>query len=626
MHPILRQQLKAVLGQPKPEKARLEALVESVHHQYRRYEKELIALERRLADHEAETSRSKWHSQGDEGLRILLDNIKDGIISVDALGRIRSMNVTAERMFGRESAELVGQSLGRLLVIPGTRRESTYLSELSRIRENTQLDLSPSSGVGRRADGRQFPLDLVASATEVAGEKIYVLAIRDISERLEAERALRESEARYRSLVDSAPEAIVVLDPITGNFADANEKALRLLKIGRTALLANGPVDFSPQLQPDGRTSEEAAKACIEAAMNGATDCFEWQHQDAQGELIPCEVRLVKIEFGGRAMVRASIMDIRERKRAERQSAGERTILELIASNAPLEEVLTSIANTVTGIAPGICPALYVLDENFVALQLLAGPGLPETFRDAVGRIRFTELDHQSKSSRPLDETVCMADIGTAQVWAAHRELALRHGFHGCWSAPIRDADGRVLGAFATYLPAEKIALTHHLDLFDRMMQLAGIAIARKRDERALRLSERRYRGTLREGARRRLPGVRRRPVHRLQSRRSCRCSGYDSEAELHRPEASTVRAVRRSTTSAPCSSRRSTARATCATPSCSLRRKDGREIVVLETARTVCDAARQRRRPRGHAVGHHRAQAGRARGAGRRRSAPRSR
>ena len=587
MHPILRQQLQAVLGQPTPEKARLEALVQSVHHQYRSYEKELVALERKLADHEADSSPSGWNGQSDEGLHVLLDNIKDGIISVDALGRIRTMNVTAERMFGRQFAELVGQSLGILLAIPGTRREGDYLKELSRIRESTQLDLSPSTGVGRRADGREFPLDLVASATEVAGRKIYVLAIRDTSERLEAERALRESEARYRSLVDSAPEAIVVLDPITGNFADANEKALRLLRTGRATLLASGPVTFSPPHQPDGRASEEAAQAMIEAAMNGATDCFEWLHQDSRGELIPCEVRLVKIEFGGRAMVRASIMDIRERKRAELQSAGERTILELIAANAPLEEVLVNIARTVTGIVPGVCPALYVLDENSNALQLLAGPDLPETFRDAVARIRFAELDHQSKSARSLDETVCMADIGTAPVWAAHRELAARHGFHGCWSAPIRDADGRVLGAFATYLAAQKLALTHQLELFDRMIRLAGIAIARKRDERALRLSEQRYRGLFEKV----LDGV----YQVSADGRFIACNpslvqmlGYDSEAELMALSGTSdlyadpeEREVLIAALDREGNLRNAELR---------LRRKDGREIFVLENARTIYD------------------------------------
>src|SRR6056297_2487916 len=283
MHPILRQQIRAILGQPGPEKARLEALVQSVHEQYRRFEKELRDLESRLETAERVPVANPLAKEGEAGLQVLLDNIKDGIISVDALGRIRSMNLTAERMFGRQAAELVGQSLGLVMEIPGARREGDYLKELSRVRENTQLDLSPTAGMGRRSDGRSFPLDVVASATEVDGRRIYVLAIRDNSERLEAERALRESEARYRSLVDGAPEAIVLLDPESGKFADANNKALKLLRTSRSRLLESTPAQFSPPQQPDGRPSAEASKRQLEAVLNGSKSCFEWLHRGAPG-------------------------------------------------------------------------------------------------------------------------------------------------------------------------------------------------------------------------------------------------------------------------------------------------------------------------------------------------------
>jgi diguanylate cyclase (GGDEF)-like protein/PAS domain S-box-containing protein len=587
MHPILREQLRAVLGKSSPEKARLEDLVQSVHRQYRRYEKELMTLEGRLGELERRSNGVHWDAQGDAGLRTLLDNIKDGVISVDALGRIRSMNLTAERMFGRQATELRRQSLGVILVVPGTRREGDYLKELSRVRENTQLDLAPTGGVGRRADGREFPVDLVVSSAEIEGRRVFVLAVRDMSERLEAERALRESEIRYRSLVDSAPEAIVVVDPITGCFSDANEKALRLLRTGRATLLSSTPASFSPEFQPDGTSSQQAAQAFIEAAIEGSTDCFEWLHQDSRGELIPCEVRLTRIDFGGRAMVRASIMDIRDRKRSELRSAGERTILERIAGNAPLDEVLLAVAETVTGIAPDVRPAIYVLDELANELELLAGPGLPDDFRNAVGRICFADLVVQSTSSRPLDETVCMADIGTATVWASHRELATAHGLSGCWSAPIRDADGRVLGAFAVYLSAARSPLAHYFDLFDRMIQLTGIAIARKRAERALQISERRYRGLFEKV----LDGV----YQVSADDRFIACNpslvqmlGYDSEAELMAlgstaelyadPE---ERAVLIEALSREGNLRNAELR---------LRRKDGREIFVLENARVVYD------------------------------------
>lgn len=594
MHPILRQQLRDALGGASPDKARLEALVEAVHRQYRSYERELKALEAKVAELERQHTASGLASEGDEGLRVLLDNIKDGVVSTDANGRIRSINATAERMFGREAAELVGRSVTALLVIPGARRESDYLQEVSRVRENTQLDLSSITGTGLRADGREFPIDLVASATEVEGRKVYVLAVRDTSERLEAERALKDSEVRYRSLVDTAPEAIVVLDPKTKRFEDANEKALDLFKCGRARLLASGPDDFSPDRQPDGTQTQAASRARIEAVLAGGEECFEWVHQDATGALIPCEVRLARIEFGGRAMVRASILDIRDRKRAELRAAGERKILERIVANAPLVEVLATAAETITRIVPELHPALYVLEENSSELQLLAAPSLPDDFREAVTRISFSDFE-PSAGSTAAEETVCVADIGTAPTWAAQRELASVHGYAGCWSAPIRDADGRVLGAFAVYLSGRRMALTQYLDLFDRIIQLAGIAIGRKRAERALQLSERRYRGLFEKV----LDGV----YQVSTDGRFIACNpalvqmlGYDSEAELMALPDTAELYVDRAEQAVlnEALNREGNLR----NAELWLRRKDGSEIVVLENARVLHDE-------NGNPIGH---------------------
>ncbi|MEI2422214.1 hypothetical protein V6O07_18180, partial [Arthrospira platensis SPKY2] len=74
---------------------------------------------------------------------------------------------------------------------------------------------------------------------------------------------------------------------------------------------------------------------------------------------------------------------------------------------------------------PDLHPALYVLDEAANHLEMLAGPSLPDEFRDRVSQIRLDEFEHQSRSGRSLDETLCVADIGTAPVWARHRELAV---------------------------------------------------------------------------------------------------------------------------------------------------------------------------------------------------------
>ncbi|HEY0701542.1 MAG TPA: response regulator [Candidatus Acidoferrales bacterium] len=136
------------------------------------------------------------------------------------------------------------------------------------------------------------------------------------SQKLAAE-AVRQSEARYRTLVENAPEAIVVLDVDQGCFVDCNNNALRLFGMKREDLLTCGPGELSPLFQPDGRHSIVAAQLWAARAATNESAGFEWIHRHAAGSNIPCEVHLVQLESPNRQLVRASILDITERKRSE---------------------------------------------------------------------------------------------------------------------------------------------------------------------------------------------------------------------------------------------------------------------------------------------------------------------
>ncbi len=140
-----------------------------------------------------------------------------------------------------------------------------------------------------------------------------------VSERERAELALRESERRYRSLVESAPEAIFVLSMESGRFIEVNENALRLFKLSREELLRKGPLDLSPELQADQQPSAEAAAKLIQRALEGEALTFEWLHRDGEGTEIPCEIRLVRLPSSQAKLVRGSATDIRPRKQAEKE-------------------------------------------------------------------------------------------------------------------------------------------------------------------------------------------------------------------------------------------------------------------------------------------------------------------
>ena len=191
--------------------------------------------------------------------------------------------------------------------------------------------------VMRRLDGRDVPIEVSATAVLMGGKSIHVIISRDISERKKAERELLEltqalerrvtertaalstSEARLRALVEHAPEAIVVFDGDTGRFLFGNEHACRLYGVPMERLAELTPADVSPEFQPGGRRSSELAREKMAEALAGGTPVFEWIHrQQPNGRLIPTEVRLLRLPAEGQNLIRASIIDNTERKRAER--------------------------------------------------------------------------------------------------------------------------------------------------------------------------------------------------------------------------------------------------------------------------------------------------------------------
>jgi PAS domain S-box-containing protein len=167
--------------------------------------------------------------------------------------------------------------------------------------------------------------------------------VQDITDIKRAQEQLETSETRFRALVEQAPDAIVVLDPETGRFVDCNQNALSLFGLEREALLRVGPLDVSPAQQPDGRPSAEISRTNRAAAVRGDHLTFSWTHRHADGRLIPCEVRLVRLPGEDPVLLRGSIVDITERVRAEQalqlSEARNRSLVE----NAPDATVVLDV-------------------------------------------------------------------------------------------------------------------------------------------------------------------------------------------------------------------------------------------------------------------------------------------
>src|SRR5215475_10483572 len=186
----------------------------------------------------------------------------------------------------------------------------------------------------RHMDGREIPLEVTCTLIRMGGRDLHVVISRDITERKKAEQESRElnqslerrvaertgalttSEARFRALVEHAPEAIVVFDGDSGKFLFGNEHACELYGVPMERLTELTPADVSPEVQPNGRRSSELARDKMDEALSGGISVFEWVHRRPNGQLIPTEVRLLRLP--GQNLIRASIIDLTERKRAER--------------------------------------------------------------------------------------------------------------------------------------------------------------------------------------------------------------------------------------------------------------------------------------------------------------------
>lgn len=142
--------------------------------------------------------------------------------------------------------------------------------------------------VMRRLDGRDVPIEVSATAVVMGGKSFHVVISRDISERKKAERELLEltqalerrvaertaalstSEARFRALVEHAPEAIVVYSAETGRFLFGNQHACDLYGVHMSRLAELTPADVSPEFQPGGRSTRELAREKVAEVLAGA--------------------------------------------------------------------------------------------------------------------------------------------------------------------------------------------------------------------------------------------------------------------------------------------------------------------------------------------------------------------
>ncbi len=181
-----------------------------------------------------------------------------------------------------------------------------------------------------------------------------------------------------------------------------------------------------------------------------------------------------------------AVLDVTERKRAEALRDGESRILEMIARDAPLEEILENLVRVVEAQFAGLLCSVLLLDEDEQHVRHGAAPSLPKAYTKAIDGLCIGPKAGSCGTAMYRRETVIVTDILQDPLWEPYRALAEPLGFRACWSTPILAHSGKALGSFAMYYREPRGPSSAETRALEMATHLAGIATERKlaREER----------------------------------------------------------------------------------------------------------------------------------------------
>src|SRR6185503_7478756 len=146
-----------------------------------------------------------------ERLDAILNTTVDGIIAIDARGAIEAFNRGAQTLFGYPESEVIGRNVSMLMPSPDHEEHDQYLERYLTTGDAKIIGVGREV-TGRRRDGTPFPVHLSVGEMQIGGERKFTGLLHDLTRRARLQDELRASEARWRAIIDSAVDGIVVID------------------------------------------------------------------------------------------------------------------------------------------------------------------------------------------------------------------------------------------------------------------------------------------------------------------------------------------------------------------------------------------------------------------------------
>jgi PAS domain S-box-containing protein len=275
---------------------------------------ETIRFFERIAESVGVALMRKQMEEAQQRLSAIVASSHDAIIGKTLDGIITSWNKGAEERYGYSVAEVVGRPIS--ILIPPERADEMprFLAQVGRGEAVIDYESERITKDGWRVT----VLLTISPIKDASGDVVGASTIaQDITERKRMEKALLESEQKYRSLYVDSRDAVMIASPDEG-FLAGNPATIEMFGCrDEQDFMARTPASLSPEYQPDGSRSLDKSQEMMRIAMEKGSHSFEWMHRRVDGADFLATVLLSRLESGGKRLLQATVRDITEHKRFE---------------------------------------------------------------------------------------------------------------------------------------------------------------------------------------------------------------------------------------------------------------------------------------------------------------------
>jgi diguanylate cyclase (GGDEF)-like protein/PAS domain S-box-containing protein len=424
---------------------------------------ERLEMERQIRDSESR-------------FRALVQNVAESIVVLGADGNVRYSSPAGSRMLGYEEGS--GEGSDPLSLVHPDDQEAVA---------DVLVEAFATPGMHGPLSLRVLAADGTWHHLEAFGNNLLddplvggvVITARDVTERIEAEEALRRSDERIAALVENLSDVITIYGP-DGRLVYSSPAAERLFGFVEGDESWTNP---TARIHPD--DVERVVAAFGEQLAAGGSDPVRFRLRVADDTWRDVEAVLKDMNddsaVGG---IVVTTRDVTERTRAESLVSDQAHVLRLIAQGAPLTDTLATMCEVVERNVPDSRCSVLLVDEEEGVLRCGAAPNLPPGWISAVQEVAIGPDQGTCGAAAFSGRAEVSEDIEQDPRWKDYAPLARSHGLRACWSTPIVASTGdRVVGTFAVYFDTVRRPDPREEEVVAMITALGAIAIERKASE-----------------------------------------------------------------------------------------------------------------------------------------------